>query len=410
MNSKISGFFKLTIEERREKLKVITGLEDKDFKSLESLDLDIGNNMIENVIGNFTLPMGIATNFKVDGKSYLVPMVTEEASVIAAASNGAKLALPEGFNVNYTSTIMIGQIQILDIKDFNIAEENILENKDEILELANSKSHTMVKLGGGAVDLKLRRIEDMLIVNLLVDTLDAMGANAINTMVETVAPFIEDLTGGRGGVKILSNLAVGRLTKAEVTIRGLEEELVDGIVDSFRFAQLDPFRAVTHNKGIMNGIIALAMATGNDTRAIESAAHGYAAINGAYRPLTKWKKDEDNNLYGSIEVPIPIGLVGGATNTLPASKTALKILDINGVKELAGLMASVGLAQNLAALKALSTEGIQRGHMNLHGKNIAIAAGARGKEVDILVEQMIEEGEIKLENAKEILKSIRDKE
>lgn len=398
-------FYKLSVEERIKKLKESTNLKAEDFKALESLDINISNNMIENVIGNFTMPMGIATNFIVDGKNYLVPMVTEEASVIAAASNGAKIA--GEFKAISTPNITIGQIQLLDIKNYKKAEENIINNKEKILAIANSESKTITKLGGGAKDIKIRQLENMLIVHLLIDTKDAMGANIVNTMCEAVAPILEDLTGARANLKILSNLAMGRLTEVETRVKALNEDVIDGIIEAYEFAVIDPFRSVTHNKGIMNGIIALTLATGNDTRAVESAAHGYAAIDGIYKPLTHWEKSEEY-LIGRIKIPIPIGIVGGATKILPGAKLAMKLLDITNVNELASLMGAVGLAQNLAALKALSTEGIQRGHMKLHAKNIAITAGAKTDEVNLLVEKLIQSGEIKVQNAKNILKDMRN--
>ena len=320
------------------------------------------------------------------------------------------MARPDGFKAKATEPIMIGQIQILNpSKD---AKEKIMENKEDILSLANAQDKILVDLGGGAKDLEARWLSnDMMVVHLLVDVRDAMGANAVNTMAEAVAPLLEKITGGKALLRIISNLAIYRLAEAEViykkdAIGG--EEVVDKVVKAYEFASLDIFRAATHNKGIMNGIDAVAIATGNDWRAIEAGAHAYAAMNG-YKPLTTWKKNDDGDLYGKIKLPLAVGIIGGATKVHPMAKICLKILGVKTAKELAEIMAAVGLAQNFAALRALATKGIQAGHMKLHAQNIAVMAGAKGEEIDVVAKKMIELGKIRMDVAQEILKEIRKK-
>ena len=357
--------------------------------------------------------MGVALNFKINDKDYIIPMVSEEASVIAAASNAAKLARSSGgFYTSNTGSIMIAQIQIVGVKDVNYTRMVIYENKEKILKICNDIDPVLVKFGGGALDIDVRVIEtnfeNMVILHLKVNTLDAMGANAVNTMAEAVAPFIETITGGTVYLRILSNLAIERLVRARTKIKKEElggEEVVDKIILAYTFAEADPFRATTHNKGIMNGISAVVLATGNDTRAIEAGAHAYASITGSYKPLTKWEKDNNGDLVGTIELPLALGLVGGATKIHPTAKTVVKILGVKSATELGEIVASVGLAQNLAAIKALATEGIQRGHMSLHAKNIASVAGAKGEELDRIVKKMIEDKNINLEYAKSLLKN-----
>lgn len=413
-NSTYSGFYKLSVEERLKEVAEFANLEDKHIKTIQNpevLDIEKADNMIENVIGRFTLPLGVALNFMINGKDYIIPMVTEEASVVAAASNAAKLARDSGgFYTNNTGSIMIAQVQVTDILDVDYTRIVIYEHKDEILKICNEKDPVLVKYGGGAKDIDVRIInskdEDFIVVHLKVNTLDAMGANAVNSMAEAVAPFIEKITGGKVYLRILSNLAVERLFRSRTKVKKETlggEEVVDKIVSAYKFANADPFRATTHNKGIMNGISAVVLATGNDTRAIESGAHSYAAISGKYKSLTTWQKDKDGDLVGTIEIPLAVGLVGGATKIHPVAQAAIKILGVKTAGELGDIIASVGLAQNLAAIKALATEGIQRGHMSLHAKNIAVTAGAKGKELDRIVKKMIEDKNINLDYAKSLL-------
>ena len=413
-NSTYSGFYKLSVEERLKEVAEFANLEDKHIKTIQNpeiLDIEKADNMIENVIGRFTLPLGVALNFMINGKDYIIPMVTEEASVVAAASNAAKLARDSGgFYTNNTGSIMIAQVQVTDILDVDYTRIIIYEHKDEILKICNERDPILVKYGGGAKDIDVRIInskdEDFIVVHLKVNTLDAMGANAVNSMAEAVAPFIEKITGGKVYLRILSNLAVERLSRSRTKVKKEAlggEEVVDKIVSAYKFANADPFRATTHNKGIMNGISAVVLATGNDTRAIESGAHSYAAISGKYKSLTTWQKDKDGDLVGTIEIPLAVGLVGGATKIHPVAQAAIKILGVKTAGELGDIIASVGLAQNLAAIKALATEGIQRGHMSLHAKNIAVTAGAKGKELDRIVKKMIEDKNINLDYAKSLL-------
>ncbi len=419
MSSRLPGFYKLSVEERLEVVAKFSNLSEDEKKMLLStgaLPLEIADRMIENVIGTFELPIGIATNFLIDGKDYLIPMVLEEPSVVAAASNAARMARERGgFFTDYTGSVMIGQIQVTKLKDPNSAKFEVLRNKDEIIQKANECDPILVKLGGGCKDVEARVINtfkgDMLIVHLLIDVKDAMGANAVNTMCEAVAPLIERLTGGKVYLRIVSNLATYRLARAKAVfdkkvIGG--EEVVEGIMYAYAFAKSDPYRCATHNKGIMNGISAVAIATGNDFRALEAGAHSYAALFG-YKPLTCYEVDEDGNLVGTIELPIAVGTIGGATNVNPLAKICLKILGVKTSEELARIMAAVGLAQNFAALRALATEGIQRGHMELHARNIAITAGAVGDEVDKIVDIMVKERKIRIDYAKELLKKLREK-
>ncbi|MGP1411411.1 MAG: hydroxymethylglutaryl-CoA reductase, degradative [Peptoanaerobacter stomatis] len=413
-NSTYSGFYKLSVEERLKEVAEFANLEDKHIKTIQNpeiLDIEKADNMIENVIGRFTLPLGVALNFMINGKDYIIPMVTEETSVVAAASNAAKLARDSGgFYTNNTGSIMIAQVQVTDILDVDYTRIIIYEHKDEILKICNERDPILVKYGGGAKDIDVRIInskdEDFIVVHLKVNTLDAMGANAVNSMAEAVAPFIEKITGGKVYLRILSNLAVERLFRSRTKVKKEAlggEEVVDKIVSAYKFANADPFRATTHNKGIMNGISAVVLATGNDTRAIESGAHSYAAISEKYKSLTTWQKDKDGDLVGTIEIPLAVGLVGGATKIHPVAQAAIKILGVKTAGELGDIIASVGLAQNLAAIKALATEGIQRGHMSLHAKNIAVTAGAKGKELDRIVKKMIEDKNINLDYAKSLL-------
>lgn len=417
-NSKYSGFYKLSIDERLNEVKEFSDLSDEQIETLkdpESLEFNRADNMIENVIGRYSLPMGVALNFVINGKDYLIPMVTEEPSVVAAASNGAKVARSSGgFKAFYVKSNMIAQVQVTEVADCNYAKMKILEHRDEIIEKCNACDPTLVGLGGGAFDIDVRIIrtlknEEILVVHLKVNTLDAMGANTVNTMAEKVAPYIEELTGGKVYLRILTNLATDRLVRASVKVKKEElggEDVVDKIVSAEDFALADPYRATTHNKGIMNGITAAVMATGNDTRAIESGAHAYAAITGQYLPLTTWEEDSNGDLVGTIEMPMAVGLVGGATKVHPQAQVAVSILGVESADELGEVYAALGLAQNLSAIRALATEGIQRGHMSLHAKNLATQAGAKGDQIEKVVKEMIAAKKINLEYAKEVLKNI----
>jgi len=419
--SRIPGFYKKPLEERLRIIQEFAGLTDEDVKTLlnsGSLPLELAERMIENVIGAFHLPFAVAPNFLINGREYFVPMVIEEPSVVAAASNAARLVYAGGgFKASTTDPVMIGQIQVAKLKNPQEAKEAVLREKEKILEMANEKDPVLVRLGGGAKDVEARIIETrrgpMLIVHLLVDVRDAMGANAVNTMAEAVAPFIERVTGGKVYLRIISNLAVKRLARVECVVPKEVlggEDVVDAILYAYAFAEADPFRAVTHNKGIMNGVIAVALATGNDTRALEAGAHAYASLGGRYKPLSVWEANERGDLVGKLEMPLAVGIVGGATRSNPLSRIALKILGVKTARELAEIMVSVGLANNLAALKALATEGIQRGHMELHARNVAIAAGATGELIDKVVEIMVRERNIRIDRAKEILEELKKKE
>ena len=414
--SRISEFFKKSLDERLKIVKEFSKLSDEEVSAIASTgarieDLD---RMVENVIGYLETPLGIGLNFLINGRDYIIPMAIEEPSVIAAASNAAKMAREGGgFTTASSDPVMIGQIQLVKIKDPFAARFEILKKRDQIIEHANAQDPMLVKMGGGAKDLEVRVIEDdgrsMLVVHLLVDCRDAMGANAVNTMAESVFPILEEITGGKAILRIISNLADRRVAMAKATfqkdvIGG--EEVVDLIIDAYMLAKMDPYRTATHNKGIMNGVSAVVLATGNDTRAVEAGAHAYAARNGNYKPLTQWEKNENGDLVGTIEMPVAVGLVGGATRTHPVAKASIKILGVETASELSEVIAAVGLAQNFAALRALSTEGIQRGHMKLHAKNIAIAAGATGDKIDRVVELMVKEGAIRIDHAKEILQSL----
>jgi len=413
--SKISGFYKLPVNERINKISDFAGLSEEDKKTFsETLKLDIADRMIENVLGIFELPLGIAVNFKINGKDVLIPMATEESSVVAAASNAAKIARTKGgFTAKVSEPLMIGQLQLLKVKDVAGASQEILKNKDKLLKIANEQDKILVKFGGGAKDLEVRILDSpigkMIITHLIVDVRDAMGANAVNTMCEAVAPILEELTGGYIRLKILSNLADKRIAHAKAVFDKEKiggEKVVDAFLESYTLASIDPYRAATHNKGIMNGIDSLIIATGNDFRAIESGAHAYAARNGTYTSLTKYYKDDDGNLVGEIELPVAVGIIGGAGNIHPKAKLCKKILGIKTAEQLSEIVASLGLAQNFAAVYALSTVGIQKGHMKLHAKNIAVMAGATGELIEKIADQMIKEEKIKLDRAKEIFEEL----
>ncbi|MCW4029294.1 MAG: hydroxymethylglutaryl-CoA reductase, degradative [Candidatus Bathyarchaeota archaeon] len=419
-SSVISGFYKLPPKERVALIKDFAELSDEEVQVLQNtgaLPLDVADHMVENVIGAIAEPLGVAVNFQINGKDYLIPMATEEPSVIAAASYAAKMVRDGGgFHTSSTAPVMIGQIQVVKIPNAQSAKKAVLDTKAEILKKANDQDPVLNSFGGGAKDLDARVIDttmgQMLIVHLYVDCRDAMGANAVNTMAEAVSPLIEQLTGGHVYLRIISNLAVRRLAKATCTVPKEAvggEAVVEGIAYASAFAAADPYRAATHNKGAMNGIIAVVLATGNDHRAIEAGGHAYAALNGAYTTFSKWTKNQNGDLEGTIELPMAVGLIGGAVKTHPTARVAMKILGVKSANEFAEVLAAVGLAQNLAALRALSSEGIQRGHMSLHARNIAVTAGAKGDQIDAVAERMVKERRVRVDRAKEILDELNKK-
>ena len=419
-SSLISGFYKLSPKERLAIVKDFAGLTDEEANSLQescSLPMDLADHMVENVIGVFPEPMGIGVNFQINGKDYLIPMATEEPSVIAAASYAAKMVRDGGgFHTSSTTPVMIGQIQVVKLRNANQAKEQVIDAKSELLKKANDQDPVLNSFGGGAKDLDARVIDttmgEMLIVHLYVDCRDAMGANAVNTMTEAIAPMIEQLTNGHVYLRIISNLATKRLVKAWCTVPKEAlggEAVVDGIAYASAFAAADPYRAATHNKGVMNGIVAVVLATGNDHRAIEAGAHAYAALNGPYTSISKWSKNVNGDLEGTIEMPMAVGLIGGAVKTHPIARIAMKILNVKSANEFGEILASVGLAQNLGALRALASEGIQRGHMSLHARNIAINAGAKEGQIDLVADLMVKEGKVRVDRAKEFLEDLNKK-
>lgn len=417
-SSRIEGFYKLSMADRLKIVKEFACLTDEEALALAGfggLDPSIPDKMVENAIGSFQLPLGIAVNFRINNKDYLVPMAIEEPSVVAAASNAAKMARERGgFWTSSTPPVMIGQVQVTGIRDPSRVKHMILEKKREILELANEQDPMLVKLGGGAKDLEVRIVNTLkgpnVVVHLLVDVKDAMGANAVNTMAEAVAPFVEQISGGRVYLRILSNLATHRLARARAVwskeaIGG--EAVVDGVIEAYVFAEADPYRCATHNKGVMNGIDSVIIATGNDFRAIEAGAHSYAARSGAYKPLTTFEKTPDGDLVGTIEMPMAVGLVGGATKVHPTAKACVKLLGVKSAQELGEIAAAVGLAQNLAALRALATVGIQRGHMTLHAKNIVVSVGCPPELVDEACRIIIAEKKIRMDRAQEVVEELK---
>ncbi len=419
-SSEIPGFYKLSVQERLELVRKLTGISDEEAKTVANtggLPVNVADRMIENVVGGIAFPMGIAVNFKINGKDYLVPMALEEPSVVAAASNAAKMArVKGGFKVTNTGPVMIGQIQLVNLPDPNGAMAELLKRKATILAKANEQDPLLVSLGGGAKDLNVKVIStlkgSMVIAELIVNTGDAMGANAVNTMAEAVAPMMEEYTGGRVFLRIISNLADRRLVRASAvfekeTIGG--EEVVEGIIYAYAFAEADPYRCATHNKGVMNGVVAVGIACGQDIRALEAGAHSYAAKSGKYKPLTMWEKNAQGDLVGTLEMPMAVGLVGGASKVHPAARVAIRVLGVKTAIELAEIMGAVGLAQNFAALRALASEGIQRGHMRLHSRNVAISAGASGKLVDLVAQRMVAERKIRMDRAKEIIEELENK-
>ncbi len=418
-NSRLSGFYQRSIEERIKVIRDQVSLSDDEVRVLSAgmgLQADQADHMVENALGLYALPLGIATNFVVNHKDVLVPMVIEEPSVIAGASLAAKLARAGGgFHAEADDPVMIGQIQLVDVADLQAGREAIQTHKSELMALADEVDPVLVGLGGGARDIHVRALDTpkgpMLIVHLLFDVRDAMGANAVNTACEQLAPKLGALTGGRPYLRILSNLADQRLARATVTIpeaalafRDFEgSEVAEGIELAWAFAAADPHRATTHNKGIMNGVDAVVLATGNDWRAVEAGAHAYAARNGTYTSLSTWRRDGKGNLVGTLEMPLALGTIGGATRVHPTAQVVLKVLGVENARELAEIVVSVGLAQNLAAIRALATEGIQKGHMSLHARQVAMAAGAQGPEIDQVAQAMIADHTIRIDYAKTLL-------
>lgn len=418
-SSRLPGFYNLSLEERMAQVAEWADLteEEQEILADQGLKASQANMMIENVLGTFELPLGIACNFLINGRDYLVPMTVEEPSVLAAVSNSAKVVRAGGgFRTRASNPVMIGQIQVLDIPDMEAALSAIEANREELMELANCCDKLIVDMGGGARDIEARPFPDtpvgpMVILHLSYDVRDAMGANTINTALEAIAPRVAELTGGRTALRILSNLADQRTATAWCTIpkEALEMGGIEGarvaelIEEANAFAVVDPYRAATHNKGIMNGIDAVVIATGNDWRAIEAGAHSYAARNGRYTALTDWHVDENGDLYGEITLPIAVGIVGGATRVHPTARVALKILGVESAQELAQVIAAVGLAQNLAAIRALATVGIQQGHMQLHARQVALAAGASEDQAAEIAQQLVEEKTIHITRAQEIL-------
>lgn len=416
-SSRISGFYRWSIAERQAFI--------QDWAALsapipQGLDPDLANQMIENVVSVYGLPLGIATNFQINGRDYLIPMVIEEPSVVAACSFAAKLVREGGgFQTTSDDPIMIGQIQVLGLDDLEAAAAIIRAAEADLLAQANDPDLTIVKIGGGAKGLEVRLFPDtaigpMLVVHILYDTRDAMGANAINTACESLAPTIEALTGGRVNLRILSNLSDRRTATAACKIPASAfatedmtgAEVVQSIVEAAVFAEVDPYRAVTHNKGVMNGIDAVLIATGNDWRAVEAGAHAYSIRDGHYSSMTRWWLDENGDLNGRLQLPMAVGIVGGATKVHPVAQAAMQILGVQSARELSEVVVAVGLAQNLAAIRALATEGIQAGHMSLHARQLALAAGATGEMVGRVVEIMINEGQIRLERAKALVEQL----
>ena len=420
-NSRIPGFYNLSLEERRAELLRHAELTPEELAALTGqagLNAHQADHMIENVVGLYALPLGIALNFVVNGRQVLVPMAIEEPSVVAGASFMAKLARAGGgFSAHTSPPEMIAQLQILDVADLPAAQRALLSEKGNLLAEAAKVDPILQDLGGGPRDVEVRLIEDssigpFLVLHLIYDVRDAMGANAVNTAAERLAPLVESICGGRVHLRILSNLADRRLAFASCTIPLSEltfgeypaAEVRQGVIAAWAFAAADPYRAATHNKGIMNGVDAVVIATGNDWRAIEAGAHAYAARDGQYTSLSTWGEDDQGNLVGTLEMPMAVGIVGGATKVHPAARAAIKLMGVKTAAELAEIIVSIGLAQNLAALRALATEGIQRGHMSLHSRQVAIAAGAQGDQIARLAEQLVAEDTVRIDRAEEILK------
>jgi hydroxymethylglutaryl-CoA reductase len=417
-NSRIPGFHRMTTEERRAAVAAFCGLDEEAIAQLAkpgNLDAHIADHMIENVVGTIAIPIGVATNMKVDGRDVLVPMATEESSVVAAVCNAAKQCYDVGgFTTSISGTLMIAQIQLLGVADPQNARIRILERRNEIAAACNACDPLLVQLGGGFRDLDVRVVPtrggEIVVTHIIVDTRDAMGANAVNTMAEALAPSIEAWTGGRVLLRILSNLADRRLARARAVwpadaIGG--PAVRDAMIAAYQFAEADPYRAATHNKGIMNGVSAVVLATGNDTRAVEAGAHAYAARSGRYKSLTNWEVTADGSLAGTLEMPLAVGLVGGATKVHPTARACIKLLGVTTAEQLARIIAAVGLAQNFAAMRVLATEGVQKGHMSLHAKNIAIVVGAEGDEIETLAAILIGRRQVRQDVAEAELAKLR---
>ena len=415
--SLFTKFYKLSLKERLDKLALTYSLDDSSLSALQCLEPALAEHMIENVVGVYGLPMGVATNFLINGRELVVPMAIEEPSVVAGASFMARLVGESGgFKSSASPALMIAQLQVLDIANLNAAKQTLLSNKSAILEEARIADPILVELGGGPQDLEVRLFPEtpvgpMLIVHLILDTLDAMGANAANSAAERITPLVEELTAGRVHLRILSNLADQRLASSSCAIPtdnlafdGFSGEKVrDGIVEAWAFAAVDPYRAATHNKGIMNGVDAVLIATGNDWRAVEAGAHAFASRSGTYTSLSRWQVGESGDLEGSLELPLAVGTIGGATRVHPTAKVSLQLMNVKSARELAEVIVSVGLAQNLAALRALATEGIQKGHMRLHARQVAMAAGAQNEQIDSIAERLAIDNNVTIEHAKKLV-------
>ena len=416
-NSRIADFRNMSVDERRKAVAASTGLDAELFSQLDAAAFgpEDAANLSENIFGVFSLPLGAATNFTINGTDVLVPMATEEASVIAAASNAARMARPHGgFFTSSTEPVMQAQIQLINVADPQAARTRILERQAEIIDLANAQDPKLVEVGGGVKSIEVRLVEarttTYVLVHLLVDVRDAMGANAVNTMAEAVSGTVAAIAGGDALLRILTNKADRRLSRARAVFdRELlgGDDVIDNILHAYELAAADPYRAATHNKGIMNGISAVVLATGNDTRAVEAGAHSHALVDGRYSSLSTFERNADGDLVGTLEMPMPVGLVGGATKVHPAARAALQIAEVASAQDLAEMIVAAGLAQNLAALRVLATEGVQRGHMSLHAKNLAASAGANAEETVIIVDRLIEEKAFRFDRVQSILDELR---
>lgn len=424
VNARLENLRNLDPDARLEVVAQAVGLSDADRTALagrDMLSMSLANGMIENVIGKFELPLAVASNFTINGRDYLIPMVVEEPSVVAAASYMAKIARGcGGFHTSSDRPVMRAQIQVVGLRDPHGARHRLLASETELKALCNARDKILVSLGGGCIGIEVHVFEasavgPMAVLHILVDVRDAMGANAVNSMAETIAPRVAEIAGGHTRLRILSNLADRRLARARVTLtpdalstKALAgSDVIDGMIEAYALAQIDPYRAATHNKGVMNGIDPVVVATGNDWRAIEAGAHAWAARTGHYTSLTRWERDSDGMLTGTIEMPMALGLVGGATKTHPAAQAALRVLGVSTAQELAQVTVAVGLAQNMAALRALATEGIQKGHMALHARNIAILAGATGAQIEAVAKAISTAGDVSVDAAKDALTNIQ---
>ncbi len=416
--SRLSGFHKQSVADRIARVAEFTGLSAADQALLAGtghLDAELANHLIEHLVGTMNIPLGVATNLRIDGRDVLVPMATEESSVVAAVCNAARQCYEHGgFTTSMSGTLMIAQVQLVDVPDPEHARIRILERRDEVRAICDDCDPVLLKLGGGFRDLEVRVLDSrsgpMVITHIVVDTRDAMGANAVNTMAEKLAPSIAAWTGGRTYLRILSNLADRRLARARCEWRAEDiggPEVRDGMMLAYHFAEADPYRAATHNKGIMNGVSAVVLATGNDTRAVEAGAHAYAARNGRYTSLTRWEVTREGHLAGVLELPLAVGLVGGATKAHPMAQVALRMLGVRTAEELARIIAAVGLAQNFAAMRVLATTGVQKGHMALHAHNIAMMAGAVGDEVGAVAQRLVAAGRVRVDLAEAELAALR---